>query len=645
MKLLSFILLSFALLTAGVLGTETRLLFFWPACVVLGLAGVVAGARWTLRVSFPPSDLCLVSVIALAGYFGARAWLSPVAGYAREDLFVICGCFVAYVLTITAASHPRWRLGLAWVLLVLAVGNMAVGFIHFSGRWSFHVVPEFVRTFGDGRIGGFFNNPNHLAAFFSFVVFLCAGILCFGRGCASWKLLLGFFVIAFSIGMSLTISRGALIGLLAGGLVFAALSLWIVWETQRHLFVRIVIAAAGLIVLGGGVLYKVNEEFLRRRMTSLPACTDVREHVWRAAIAQHQDSTQPWFGDGARSFYDGCYKHRPAEMPGWTADALFAHNEYLQTLVDYGWLGLVLVAWVAVAHLGNGLRFLHWFAEWKFPMGGLMTSNSLALAVGSVAALVASMVHAVFEFHWHVAVIAIIGSVLLGILANPGFEGPHHKPVRIPGARLVAKLGMIAASLAMIVGAATIGRADYFAAKAEIAARDSDPFKQIQALSRSIEIDPRNGETWYRRGLAWLDQVIETKSAAANRKALEKAAGDLERAVKLNPNIFLYPLALADAYDGLGRHDEARQMIERSLAAAPNHEEPRLALAIHWHRLKNWAEAERAYLWASRAPAANINGAMRWNDGYFQMLKHAAGEAEAKAAKAEAPRVSAAPTN
>ncbi len=635
MQFVTFVLLLLALLITGVLGTETRLLFFWPGCALLGLAGLVAGLRWRIKVSFPPSDWCLLSVTALSVYLTGRAWLSPVVSLAREDLFIILACFVTYVLIVTVVNHPRWRMGVVSALLVVAVGNLVVGFIHFSGNWSFHVVPHYVRAFGEGRIGGFFTNPNHLAAFFSFIVFLCAGIVCFGRGSATWKLLLGFFVVAFALGMSLTVSRGALLGLTGGGLVFAALSLWIVWRTQRHLLWRIVIGVAVLAALGGGVLYKVNEEYLRKRIDTLGVTVDVRRQVWQAALAQHGQARHPLTGDGARSFYDACFKFRSPQMPGRTPDALFAHNEYLQMLVDYGWLGLGLAALVVATHVANGLRFLHWFAHWKFPMAGLMPSNGVALALGSLAALVATMVHAVFEFHWHVAATAVTGSMLLGILANPGFQGPEHKPARIPGVRPGVKLAMIAASIAMLAGAMTIGRADYFAAEAELAAKDGDAFRQIGLLGRAAAIDRDNGETFYLRGLAWMDQVSAVKSAAANRKALENARADLETAVSRNPNAYLYPLALADVLDGMGRPEDARQKIENALALAPQHEEPRLALAIHHNRRREWAAAERAYLWASQATAANLNGTMRWSDGYFTMLKQAARESNLKTARAE----------
>lgn len=625
MRIASIILFMIALVVIGVLGTETRLLFFWPGCALLGLAGLVAGARWNMRLHFPPSDWCLLSVLLFATYFAARARFSPVAMYGREDVFMLLGCFTAYVLATTVTSHPRTRKALLGVLLALAVGNLVVGFIHFSGKWTFHVVPDFVRTYGEGRIGGFYNNPNHLAAFFSFVLFLALGTLCFGRGGAAWKMLLGFFVMAIAIGMALTLSRGAGLGLVCGAAAFAALGLWIVWKTQRHLLVRIAIGGLALALLGGGLLWKVNQEYFERRMRSAPGEGDPRGQVWRIALTQARESGNPLVGDGARSFYDGCFRHTPADSERKIlADALFAHNEYLQTRVDYGWAGVLLLAGVIAAHFTNGWRFIRWFVTWKFPAVGMLPSGNLGFAIGGLAALVATMVHAMFEFHWHVPAPAISGAIILGMIANPGFEAPSETPARIPGVRPAMKAGMILAALAMIGGAVTFGRADYFLAKALLAAKDEDVFGQSRALADCLDLDPSNAEAWFRRGQLWVDQLDPTKSPEVNKRLLDKAAHDVSQAIKLNSANVFYRLDMADILDATRKHDEAREQIQKALEAAPNHEEPRLALAVHLHRLGKFEEAERAILWAAKATAINHGGTLRWIEAYEQLKADAA---------------------
>lgn len=621
MQTASLVIFLLALLITGVLGTETRPLFFWPGAALLGLAGLLATLRWRLRVLFPPSDVCLTALLIFVAYIGGRAALSPVAAYAREDLVILLGALVTYVLTVTAASHPRWRVALIVTLLMLAAGNLAVGSVHLSGNWGFHVVPNFIRSVEAGRIGGFFVNPNHLAAFLSVVVFLSAGWLCFGRGGAVLKLWLGFMTVAMAVGMSLTVSRGALVGLAVGGLVFALLGLWIVWQTQRQFFWSLL--GGGLVVgiLAGAALWKVNEEYLRSRLASQGMSMDIRQGIWEAALTQHAQA--PLTGTGARTFYDGSIQYRSPKLPTWAPEALFAHNEYVQLLADYGWAGLGLFGLLILAHGLNGLRFLRWFVREKFMLTGRVLSMNLGLCLGSLAALAATLTHAVFEFHGHVAATALSGALLLGLLANPGYETMLRPLKRVPGVRLITKLALGVASLALLAGVWCFGRGDYALAQSQLAQARKDRAAQRLHLDEAARLDPGNPEVFYQRGLTVLDGMT-AQDRSPESPALKLATADLERAVSLNPHSYLYQLALADALDAQGRPDEALRSIQRAIELAPLHEESRLALGVHWHRLGQWKQAEEAYLWASQAKAMNKEGTANWLSSYRLMVQHAA---------------------
>ncbi|WP_395746390.1 O-antigen ligase family protein [Prosthecobacter sp.] len=634
MQKLAFILFLLGLFVTGLLGTETRLLFFWPGCLLLGLAGLVAVLRWKLRVSFQPSDGCLLSMLALAGYVGWRAWVSPVEVYAREDGAVLLACFVAYMLTVTAISQSKWRLGILCVLLVLVAGNLTAGWLNFKGRWDFHLVKGFARSFPPGRIGGFFNNPNHLAAFLSFTAFLSAGVMLFGRIHIASRLLLGFGILSMLAGVALTMSRAAMLGLAVGGVVFVLLTLWVVWRTRRALFKWLVIA---LLLVGGGAgfaLYKASEESMVTRQLTTPLDKDLRVHIWRAALAQHAES--PWTGMGSRMFYEGGITHRDPESSPQTGDALFAHNEYLQTLADYGWAGLALVVLVLLAHLLNGLRFMRWFAVEKFPATGLLGSNALALTLGAVAALLATLVQAVFEFQGHIPITAVAGAILLGLLANPGIESEVYKPRRIWGLRFLMKLAMLAASAALIAGTAVFGTADGQAAYARLQNSDGKTAKALEHFAQATAMDPRNAVLAYQHGVALMDSIKPDMTKDAYLRTVDASMKELTRATTLNPHNYLYQLALADALDAAGKYDAAFQAIQQALALAPLYEEPRMALGMHYHRLRQYEQAEFAYLWASQARAMNPEGTVNWLDNYRQLLRQTALEAEqARAARSQ----------
>lgn len=631
MQKLALIFFLLGLFVTGLLGTETRLLFFWPGCALIGAAGLLAVLRWKLKVSFQPSDVCLLSMLALAGYVGWRAWVSPVEVYAREDAAVLLACFVAYLMTVTAVSHPKWRLGIVCVLLVLAAGNLTAGWLNFKGRWDFHLVPGFTRSFPPGRIGGFFNNPNHLAAFLSFAAFLSSGVMLFARVHIASRLLLGFGILAMLTGVALTVSRAGMLGFAAGGLVFVLMTLWVVWKTRRPLFKWLVIALLLVCGAAGAALYKANEDSIITRQLASPAGEDLRTHIWRAAWAQHAES--PLLGAGSRMFYEGGITYRHPATPPRTGDPLFTHNEYMQTLADYGWAGLVLVVLVLLAHLLNGLRFLRWFVAEKFPATGMLSSNSLALTTGGMAALVATLVHAGFEFHAHIPITAVLGAVVLGLLANPGIESEEFKTRRIPGLRVAMKIVMLAASAAMVFGAVTFGRADAQAGLAQVQNKRGDTDAALRSLARAVELDPRNAALAYQHGLALIDSYRPEKPEAERRRIITTSAAELTRATALNPHNYLYQLALADALDASAKPDAAMQAIQRALELAPLYEEPRIALGMHHHRLSQFEQAEAAYLWASKAGAFNPEGTSNWLENYRQLLSHTAILAERERAK------------
>lgn len=626
MQKLAFILFLLGLFVTGLLGTETRLLFFWPGCLLLGLAGLTAVLRWKLRVNFQPNDGCLLTMLLLAAYVGWRAWTSPVEIYAREDAAVLLAGFVAYMLTVTAVSDSKWRLGIICVLLVLVAGNLTAGWVHFKGRWDFHLVPGFFRSFPPGRIGGFFNNPNHLAAFLSFTAFLSAGMMLFARIHIASRLLLGFGILFMLAGVALTKSRAAMLGMGVGGVAFVLLTLWIVWSTKRSLFKWLVIALLLVGGAAGGALYKVNEESMLTRQLTSPLGEDMRVHIWHAALAQHADS--PWIGVGSRMFYEGGITHRdPASSPHM-GDALFAHNEYLQTLADYGWAGLALVLLVVLAHLLNGFRFLRWFKAEKFPATGMLASNALALTLGGIAALLATLVQAVFEFQGHIPITALLGAVLLGLLANPGIESEVFRPRRIWGLRFLMKVALLAASAALVGAAAIFGTADGFAGYARLQKSRGETAKALEYFSRAVLMDPRNAVLAYQHGIALMDSIHSRMTKDAYLRTVDASLKALTRATTLNPWNYLYQLALADALDAAGKNDAAFQAIQRALALAPLYEEPRLALAMHYHRLKQYEQAEFAYIWAGQAKVPNPEGTANWLETYRELLRQTALEAD-----------------
>ena len=288
---------------------------------------------------------------------------------------------------------------------------------------------------------------------------------------------------------------------------------------------------------------------------------------------------------------------------------------------------------MVLVHLLNGMRFLRWFATEKFPATGMLGSNALALTLGSIAALLATLAQAVFEFHGHIPITSVIGAILLGLLANPGIESDVYKPRRIWGLRFLMKIALLAASATLIGVAAVFGMADGYAAYARVQTSRGETGKALENFAQATALDPRNAVLAYQHGLALIDSVKPGMTEDAYLRTVDASLRELTRATALNPYNYLYQLAFADAQDAAGKHDAAFQSIQRALVLAPLYEEPRMALGMHYHRLKQYQQAEFAYIWARQAKASNPAGTTNWQDNYRELLRQTALEAgQARAA-------------
>ncbi|TLD70886.1 hypothetical protein FEM03_11310 [Phragmitibacter flavus] len=615
------LLLSFLGLLSGlVLGTETRLLFFWPTVALLGAAAslMVIGGRWPLRTA--PSATCLLSVFVMAAYLVGRAVLSPVEIYAREDLFLILGCLVCYLFSATILSDARTRGVILAILILVTLGNLAVGFVHFSGKWNFHIVPSYMRTFGEGqRIGGFFNNSNHLAAFLSMGALFFLGTALMGRINAAGRILLLFLFVSNVIGIALTISRGGLAAIAIGVAITALVVSILVLKAYPHALWRMLLGAAVLIGFGTMVVIGVFSEQLMKRTSALGSestLSDPRQFIWKAALAQPVES--PLTGTGSRMFYEGCIQYRTADTPSHMKDAQFVHNDWLQLFTDYGWIGLGLGLMVLALHFKQGIHFLKWHLSERFSRNALLTSRNLGYVLGSMTALVAVLSHALVDFHLHVPAVALTASLFLGILANPGISEPASAPLVIPGFKPLLKVALLASGIFMIYGSVTFGRSDYFNELATLQSVEEDHGdSRIAALDRALAFDSRNHRLWYARGLTRLENIGGLSVATAS-PLLAEAVSNFETAQSLNPHNMFIALALADAYDITGRQQQALNAINHGIRLAPQSMGPRLSLAIHHHRHQRWEEAEKAYFWAMDAVAHTHMDAFEL---YLEMLK------------------------
>jgi O-antigen ligase/Flp pilus assembly protein TadD len=559
--LLAIFLLGYVLLAT--LGAWTRLAFQWPAYLVIAVGGLVALLRLRKGFKFSPGTLCLLSTLLFTGYCAARAWFSPVEYLARQDLLPLAACLVGYTLFALHVEHPKYRRWFAVTLTVLILLNFGIGVYQaqYDRTWSPYHWLGYARTAGPANAGGFFHSENHLAGFLEGSIYFLASFALFARIKLVWRMAALFSLMLALVVLVLTYSRAGLASVGVGLAAFGVLSLWLFGKFLGPQFWKYLAAFGVLFALLGAFLLFLCRDFLQDSYRGSGGLFgDGQFRLAYTQLALRQWETSPVWGTGARTFgiYAREFTTKDEDWNGAQAvDPDIAHNDYAQLLGDYGAVGFGLGMLLLLTHLGNGLRFLAWYRNVRYERTGDLFSNSLALALGAVCAVVAYTAHTAIDFNLHIPANALLVAALFGLLANPGFESDGRRHLRLPG--LKTALTLLAAA-----GAGWTLWLGWRAAPAEIAYQQGltrthvgDYLGALTPHRRAAELDPAHQPNYMAFGTAYVglagDEEIPSLAVSWREKAIEQ----FRAALALNPRDALAHINLAEQLSQTGRERAA----------------------------------------------------------------------------------------
>jgi uncharacterized integral membrane protein len=243
-----------------------------------------------------------------------------------------------------------------------------------------------------------------------------------------------------------------------------------------------------------------------------------------------------------------------------------AHNDYLNTLTDWGVIGFGLVSLAAV------LLLIGLCKSWRHVGGaapdlGSRRSNRFAFVLGGSFGLLALAIHSVVDFNMQIPANAILAVTLMALLASHlrfATERYWFNAPRVVTLLVSVVLGALIAALTY-----TGQRRGREYAALERAAREAQYSNaEIKALKEAFAAEPQNFETANRIG--WCYRIQSWEGADDYAVLAEQAITWFARATALNP----YD---ADSYlwhglclDWLGRHEEARPLVMRAEELDPN---------------------------------------------------------------------------
>src|SRR5208337_3453774 len=225
------------------------------------------------------------------------------------------------------------------------------------------------------RASATFLSPNHLAAFLEMILPLGLAYTLVGRDRPVTKVFLGYASVVILAGIAVTLSRGGWVSTaVAMTLLFGVLLLH---HTYRLPSLVLLVA-----LLAAGFYFFPKSVFVVNRAQEVAPQNNIQEldrfRVWEAAARMWEQN--PWWGVGPAHFDYRYRNYRPARIQ---VRPEYAHNDYLNTLADWGLVGGAIVL-SALALLAWGVAGT-WRSVRGSPddLGGKQGSNRFALVLGA----------------------------------------------------------------------------------------------------------------------------------------------------------------------------------------------------------------------------------------------------------------------
>jgi O-antigen ligase len=443
-----------------------------------------------------------------------------------------------------------------------------------------------------GRASGTYVNPDHFAGFLELVLPLPLALLLAGRIEMTTRVLLAYATLTILGGLAVTFSRGGWVAAASG--VFLLLGFLLCHRNHR---LRALVVL--LLLLGGGGYFTVrvlsNSLTYMRRVAKPddkgPSVVDTesRLQMWTAAVHMWRD--HPWWGVGPGHFDSRFREYRPE---GFQQRPDHVHQDYLELLADWGVAGgtIVLVG-LGVFVVGVRRTWPHIRRQENDFGSGL--STRYAFFLGGVSGLFALAVHSLVDFNLHVAANALVGVVLLGLVAGNLRFATKRYWVRLRWPLQSLATGGVTV-LVVVLGTQIwrLGGEALWTARAELLPAYSA--EQAATLQKALACEPNNRLTDYNIGECYRIQSLDGGDNYA--ELAQTALTYYAKGIRLNPHDAYCRLGSGMCLDWLGRHGEAEKYYAEAETRDPNGNYVVANIGWHFLQIGDYAAARQ---WFARA--------------------------------------------
>lgn len=468
---------------------------------------------------------------------------SLVQQYGIADITLCVGGALCIIFSSELGKSKEFITSFLSLNCLMVLAHLATTIFHITADDTW--LPIFREKVNISHISGLYGHRNYLGNILaSITCCFLAGAFFLARSSARlFAIIFAVVVLSYTVW---TGSRGAMLACLGGCVVITLLYLYFKWLDRRVSWklLGLVIVSFLLILLAVG---GASQKILTGRGLKDLTFSHGREGI--AKVAVEQIIEKPFLGGGSRSFEWRSIKFWTDEHWRGAGHMNYAHNEYLQILVDYGIVG------------GGGallsLFGLIFFFVWR--CGDVKKENRFlfSASLGSVAVFI---LHSCFSFPLHILPNLMYFCMSLGILICVTSKEIGKKSYTV----LILSGGFSFGAI-LLAGSHFNNHVHYIQRnKASMLKEDILPHQLLLAKSG---VDHRE----YRElGDIYFSKAFENKGKFS--EYMSNAERFYKEATILHPFDLTSQVALGVTYDYLGDFDKADQILTKAATLAFNRE-------------------------------------------------------------------------
>ncbi|MEK7067206.1 MAG: O-antigen ligase family protein [Patescibacteria group bacterium] len=366
--------------------------------------------------------LIFVGVVFLADLLGASFYRSFWSNYERMEGFLMIAHMVAFfIITATVFRLKEWKI-FAHLTVFASLGVSSYALLQRLGY--------FVSLQGGNRVDGTIGNPTYLAAYLMLSITI-ALVLFFNTEKRWLKHLYSAGIIFELLIIYFSATRGAVLGVISGFVLFGVLFLWLSRNDNRYAFRKrsaIGVLVAALVIplffwsIRGTEFVKSSPALYRLTSVSFSSQTiESRFLIWSMALEGIKE--RPVLGWGQENFnlvFNEYYKTRLWQQEPWFDRA---HSSVFDWLSNAGVLGLVSYLSLFVSAL---------YALWRLLRAGHITNLIFSVAVSGLFAYFVQNLFVFDNFNTYFIFFAALAFLHFAAFQH-SHEAEHKKPHHVGG--------------------------------------------------------------------------------------------------------------------------------------------------------------------------------------------------------------------